>query len=93
MDFGELTIFQSANREWFLSIMQALGPSPEHLSGHVTIAKPDGTRFTETVNSEWAKRNMPEVGDGLPLPQKMTAWPTADSIKVVDTTPGKSVRL
>ena len=93
VDFGDLTIFQYANREWFLSIMQALGPSPEHLSGHVTIVRPNGTRFTETINSEWAKRNMPEVGDGLPLPQKMTAWPTADSIEVVDTTPGKSVRL
>ena len=90
--FKDVVVHQPADRAWFTSGTHGIGPSPSHISGEVTIVKPDGRRQTVALDRAWASRNLPAANGGKPLPGRV-AMPPAKSVLVHDSAPGKLIDL
>ena len=92
IDFGDLTICQPVERDWFCMGLQAIGGLPQRITGNVTVVGPDGRLSRTILDTDWIAKNMPDINDGRPLPARVEL-PDVTSVKVQDAALGKPVSL
>jgi len=92
VEFGNLKIFQPNERKWFRCGQGAFGPSPENITGDITVSKPSGEVERHVLDAAWRKAEFPVIGDGS-MPPPRLPLPREAEVEVVDERPGEMVSL
>ena len=92
IDFGNLTIYQPRDRDWFRCGQGCFGPRPRNVSGEITVVKPGGRVEKRLLDDVWRTAAFPLVGDGR-MPPPRVRLPQPDDVEIIDEHPGEMAEL